>query len=100
MIDREITQTLMRWAFNRHARKGKRWIVNHYFTTVGGDNWRFYSAFRDKIGNRKLIYLKKAGNTKIRRHIKIKSDANPFDTKFTDYFKQREEGRMQRQQHQ
>jgi RNA-directed DNA polymerase len=34
----------------RHARKGKQWIVNHYFTTVGGNNWRFYCMIKDKEG--------------------------------------------------
>lgn len=30
-VNHEIIQTLMRWAYKRHARKGKRWIVNKYF---------------------------------------------------------------------
>jgi RNA-directed DNA polymerase len=34
MIDNEIYLALMRWAFKRHARKGKPWIVKKYFTTL------------------------------------------------------------------
>lgn len=41
-VDHEIFHALMRWALKRHARKGKRWIVRKYFTTFGGDNWRFH----------------------------------------------------------
>jgi len=29
-IDSEIFQALKRWGFKRHARKGKRWIINQY----------------------------------------------------------------------
>jgi RNA-directed DNA polymerase len=34
----------------------------------------------------RLVY---AGETKIRRHIKIRKDANPFDPQWKSYFKER-----------
>ena len=95
-VDSKIFQALMRWALKRHARKGKKWIVNHYFTTSAGDNWRFHCTVKDKRGKTKLLYLKNASDTKIRRHIKIKSDATPFDPLYKEYFKQREETRKAR----
>jgi len=51
---------------------------------------------KDKQGNKKLLYLRKASDTKIRRHIKIKSDVTPFNPLYKDYFKQREEKQKQR----
>ncbi|RZI47723.1 hypothetical protein EDM53_00455, partial [Rickettsiales endosymbiont of Peranema trichophorum] len=33
---------------------------------------------------------KRASETKIRRHVKIRAEANPYDPKFREYFKQRE----------
>jgi RNA-directed DNA polymerase len=95
-IDNEIYHALMRWALKRHARKGKRWIVNKYFTTLGGDHWRFYCIIKDKAGKKKPLYLKNANDTKIRRHVKIKSDATPFNPLYKDYFAQREQERIRR----
>ena len=34
--------------------------------------------------------LAKASDTPIRRHIKIRKDANPFDPNWTEYFEERE----------
>ena len=93
MIDHEIYHALMRWALKRHARKGKHWIVNKYFTTIRGDHWRFHCMIKDKKGKQKPLYLKNASDTKIRRHVKIKSAATPFNPLYKDYFEQREQER-------
>lgn len=95
-IDQEIVQALLRWGYKRHARKGKCWIVRKYFTILKGDNWRFHCITKDKVGNKKPLYLKKASDTKIRRHVKIKSEATPFNPSYKEYFKARETERKQR----
>jgi len=95
-VDHEIFQALMRWACKRHARKGKKWIVKKYFTRRGGDNWRFHCIVKDKKGEPKTLFLKNATDTKIRRHVKIKSEATPFNPLYKEYFKQREEERKRR----
>ena len=94
VIDNEIYHALMRWALKRHARKGKRWVVNKYLTTIGGDHWRFHCIIKDKAGKKKPLYLKNASDTKIRRHVKIKSAATPFNPLYKEYFEQREEKRI------
>ena len=88
-IDSEIVQALLRWGYKRRVNKGKRWIVKKYFTYFKGDNWRFHCAVKDKTGNTKPLYLRIARDTKIRRHVKIKSAATVFDRLYKDYFKQR-----------
>ena len=45
---------------------------------------------KDKEGNKKPLYLKRASDMHIRRHIKVKAEANPFDPRFKEYFKERE----------
>ncbi len=90
-VDHEIVHALLRWGMKRHARKGKKWIVNKYFTTHGGDSWRFHCITEDKKGNPKKLFLKSATDTKIRRHVKIRSEATPFNPLYKDYFEQREE---------
>lgn len=89
-IDSEIVQALLRWGYKRHARKGKRWIVKKYFTSYKSDNWRFHCVTKDKKGKQKPLYLRKASDTKIRRHVKIKSEATPFDPQYKEYFIARE----------
>jgi RNA-directed DNA polymerase len=86
MIDHAIFQALMRSMCKRHARKGKRWIVNKYFTTVKENCWRFHCMIKDKDGKLKPLYLKNASDTKIRRHVKIKSAATPFDPFYKKIF--------------
>lgn len=95
-VDNEIFQALMRMLCKRHARKGKKWIVDQYFTRRGGDNWRFHCIVEDKKGSPKKLFLKSAADTKIRRHVKIKAEATPFNPRYKDYFKQREEERQRR----
>jgi RNA-directed DNA polymerase len=95
-IDNEIFLALKHWCLKRHARKGKKWIMQKYFTRVGNDNWRFYCITKDKEGKTKPLYLKRATDTHIRRHKKIKGEANPFNSCYKEYFKQRENERKVR----
>ena len=74
----------------------KRWIIKKYYTRYKGDNWRFYCPIKGKDGKNKPLLLKKASDTKIRRHMKIIANANPFDPAYKDYFVKREEDRKRR----
>lgn len=95
-IDHEIFMALKKCVFKRHPRKGRWWIMRKYFTTVGGNQWRFHCIVKDKSGNKKPIYLKQASETLIRRHKKIRAEANPFDPCYKDYFEQRYKERSTR----
>ena len=74
-IDHEIFMALKKCLLRRHPRKGQWWIMRKYFTTVGEDHWRFHCTVKDKSGDKKLLYLKQASETLIRRHKKIKAEA-------------------------
>ncbi|HSD62023.1 MAG TPA: HNH endonuclease signature motif containing protein, partial [Burkholderiales bacterium] len=50
-------------------------------------NWVFSTQPAD--GKRQGVVLVKASDTRIRRHIKIKGDANPFDPRWESYFEDR-----------
>lgn len=95
-IDNQIFHALKRWGLKRHARKGKRWVINHYFRHYQGDHWRFYAPIKDEDGQTKHLYLKRAKDIKIRRHLKIKAKANPFDPLDREYFEKREQERQKR----
>ena len=88
-LDSEIFLALNRWILKNHPTKGKRWITSKYYSTVNGNHWRFHCVIKDKAGNKKKLYLKLASDTHIRRHNKIKADANPFDPRFREYFQKR-----------
>lgn len=88
-VDHEIWQTLWQWAKRRHPKKSKRWIKTKYFKTVGNRNWVFAAKVIAPNGNPINTALVVASDTAIRRHVKIKSTANPFDPKDEIYFENR-----------
>lgn len=96
-IDREIWRTLWQWATRRHHNKGARWIAKRYFKSVGGRNWVFAAEtgeLRDD-GTPKLTRLLYAADTPIKRFVKIRAAANPFDPQWETYFESRLGFKMQ-----
>ena len=89
-VDFSIFGSLWRWSQRRHPNKGARWVKNKYFGTLRGAHWIFYSNYIDEDGNPTRLYLYQASGTPIKRHIKVKMEANPYDPKYRDYFIQRE----------
>jgi RNA-directed DNA polymerase len=83
-VDSQIYRLLRWWIQRRHPDKSHAWIRKHYFMTHAGDNWTF---FGDVDGHR--IFLAQAGKVPIRRHVKIKGNANPFDFAWEGYFEKR-----------
>jgi RNA-directed DNA polymerase len=88
-VSHAIFQALWQWAKRRHPNKPLRWIKDKYFTTIGGDHWVFYGTVGDKEGATQTVYLLKASRIAIKRHIKIKGEANPYDPAWEEYFERR-----------
>ena len=92
-VDHAIFQALWRWCVRRHPNKGKRWIATKYFTTVpgeaGGNHWVFYGEVERTDGERKSVALFEASRVRIRRHIKIQADCNPYSPSWTEYLMRR-----------
>jgi RNA-directed DNA polymerase len=93
-IDRVIFQRLWRWAKRRHRTKPYKWIKDKYFTTCKGDRWVFYGAIENKDGSNRTVHLLKAASVPIKRHIKIKGEANPYDPFWEEYFERRLDVKM------
>ena len=87
-VDDQIFRKLWQWAKRRHPKKGKRWIADKYFHFYKTRRWRFLVG-TEKNGRKDIFPLKLAFETKILRHKKIKSEANPFDTEWKEYFEER-----------
>ena len=92
-VDSAIFKTLWHWCVRRHPKKGKRWIARKYFTTVpgegGGNHWTFFGEIKRTDGSKKLITLFAASCVRIRRHIKIRGDVNPYAPKWAEYLVKR-----------
>ncbi len=88
-VDFEITAALWKWAVKRHPNQPRAWIKQRYFyRTEKGRDWCFFGR---KDGNRAT--LKKAMDTRIKRHTKIKGDANPYDPEWEFYFERRRDSK-------
>src|SRR5262249_6623798 len=75
-----------RWARRRHPKKNQRWIKKKYFAQSGTRNWIFTGEMRDDQGQPFNVWLLSASATPIRRHVKVRSDANPYDPAYETYF--------------
>ena len=77
-LDSYLWEITWRWGKRRHPNKGHKWIANKYWTSEGTRNWIFQS---------KETKLLKFSDTKIRRHLLPKLDANPYFNR--NYFLER-----------
>ena len=93
-VHHAIFKTLWQWAKRRHPQKNRRWMMKKYFKRVGGDQWVFFGEAFGRKGDIKEVYLCNAAKTPIRRHTKIKADANPFDPKWELYLESRADVKM------
>lgn len=87
-VDDQIFRKLWQWAKRRHPKKGKRWIANKYFHFYKTRRWTFLVK-SIKNGKADIFPLKFMFDTKIIRHKKIKSEANPLDMEWKSYFEKR-----------
>jgi RNA-directed DNA polymerase len=93
-VDRMVFIALWRWARRRHPNKGARWVRKKYFKTVGKRNWVFSGKVEDRKGKTRTVRLLAIGYTPIRRHVKIRNTANPYDPQWEVYFERRTQARM------
>ncbi|WP_050749345.1 group II intron reverse transcriptase/maturase [Candidatus Regiella insecticola] len=91
-VDSEIFKALLRWSTRRHPKKGTRWVAKKYFLAEHACRWRFQGkrASNGTIHQEYLCHLKEIP---IRRHIKIKSEATPYDPNFAQYWQLRKENK-------
>jgi RNA-directed DNA polymerase len=87
-VDYYLLQGIWRWIKRQHKGKRLRKHLAKYFVK----GFWTHSAWRtDKHGKPTLIELVRLTALGLRRHIKIRGKANPFDLTQTDYFQMRRE---------
>ena len=82
-VDHIIFRSLWRWAKRRHPNKGTQWVKVRYFHRIGDRDWMFSTDGSPKC------CLYSTASTPIRRHVKIKGQANPFHPEWDLYFAER-----------
>lgn len=88
-VDAAIFQALWKWAKRRHPSKPKQWIKEKYFQTKGDRNWVFTGDVRRPDGSLQTCWLFSAAHMPIKRHTKIRAEANPYDPQWETYFEER-----------
>lgn len=81
---------LWRWAKRRHPGKGHRWRVQRYWHTIGDKQvFAVDTGERTPSGEPRWLKLVQPTEIRIRRHVKIRSAANPFAPSWFAYFENR-----------
>jgi RNA-directed DNA polymerase len=94
-VDRVTFREVWRWARRRHDQKPATWVKEKYFTRVGGRSWVLTGVVPgNHAGEPYRVYLDEARQTPIRRHIKIRGEANPYEPCWEPYFEERVARRM------
>lgn len=94
--DKQVFESLRRWALYRHPQKTKGWIISKYYHTINNRSWIFAAPHKSAEGKGKNGYLclNHAADTPIYRPTKVRSTANPFDKDWQQYFEEREGEKM------
>jgi RNA-directed DNA polymerase len=74
-LDHLMWQKLWAWSKRRHPTKGKRWVVDKYFHTIGKRRWIFSTKKDGQIDQ----VLAKYADTKIQRHVKVQKGKSFYD---------------------
>jgi RNA-directed DNA polymerase len=87
-LDHMVWKLLWRWAKRRHRDKSRTWIKRRYWRTRGSRTWTFAAevVIDDKPRTMSLVY---ATDTKIRRHVKVQAEVNPYSPRWEDYLAER-----------
>lgn len=89
-LDDAIFKTLYRWVRRRHQNQNASGCYEKYFKHPMPVRWWLHAKNRTTDGKVMLTKLFKLSKVKIRRHLKIKAAATPYDSAYTSYFSQRE----------
>ena len=88
-VDHQIFRELRHWMRRRHPRKKMSWCYRKYFSTSGSRNYALEATTVNRGGQTHRIRLFKASDVPIKRHLKIKAEANPYLPEWEPYFEER-----------
>lgn len=89
-VDHQLFWALWRWARKRHPNKSQTWCARQYFQHPR-HKFHFCTYLPGATGERRCIELFHTASTPIKRHVKVRNQANPYDPAWADYFALRQE---------
>ncbi|MBF5059112.1 hypothetical protein NEPTK9_000619 [Candidatus Neptunochlamydia vexilliferae] len=88
-VDSHIFKAIWRWCKRKHPNKNHSWIKQKYFSCQNGRNWVMVTKFKRPNGRWKEFKLFEAAYLPIKRYVKIKANANPYDPEYIPYLENR-----------
>jgi len=85
-VDYYLLQGIWRWIKRQHKGKRLRKHLSKYFAK---GLWTHSAWTTDVKGSAKLVQLVRLTALGLRRHIKVRGAANPYDPQYSDYFRMR-----------
>jgi len=92
-VDCCIFKSIWWWAVRRHPKKSKQWIKDKYFRRNCQRDWIFTADIKKKDSQTVALELVVTSQTPIKRHIKIRAAATPYDPAYQEYLEKRIEKR-------
>jgi RNA-directed DNA polymerase len=84
-IDRYVFEQLWRMLRRRHPKKSDTWLIRQYWSATGRPTV-FSVRVQTATGKQKVHQVHRVGSLGIRRHRKIRADANPYLPEYARYF--------------
>jgi RNA-directed DNA polymerase len=88
-VDYAIYEALWNWSRRRHPQKNGHWVMKKYYHRNGSRQCVFFGEIESANGAMKEIELFRASSIPIKRHTKIKAEANPYDPEWERYIEKR-----------
>jgi RNA-directed DNA polymerase len=93
-VDYQVSRALWAWIKRRHPSKSVAWRQKRYFRSEGNRHWVFSASVQNHPqGDVRRLDLFRAAGIPITRHVKIRSEATPYDPAFSDYLATRKRSR-------
>lgn len=92
-VDHHIFIATWEWAKRRHPNKSRKWVKEKYFRNSRSRQWVFSAPVKSRENKSKPFDLFHALDVPIKRHIKIRTCAQPYDPAYRDYFLKRKKKR-------
>jgi RNA-directed DNA polymerase len=89
-IDQEVFRSVWKWARHRHPKKSATWIKNQYFRQRGLRRWIFSTTVKCEQGKKRPLDIVLVNSTPIKRYVKVRGKATPYDAAYIGYFEQRQ----------
>jgi RNA-directed DNA polymerase len=87
-VDYRLYYLVRNWLKREHGTKSLAWISKRYRRHDLG-RWDFAAVYSTASDDRRVVRLFRAAYLPIHYHIKIRSEANPYDPRFEEYFANR-----------